>query len=216
LVTPIYSPLIGIVPSVSALDFGDARGLIFTSANGVRIAARLTDQRELPCFCVGEATSQAARKAGWQSECAGENSDALIRALHQMQPATPLLHIRGTHARGAVVARLTALGCATVDQVIYDQPLLPFNDKAQKAMANDTPVLVPLFSPRTARHFAENVTTKAPLLLAALSEAVAEPVKALNYNQLCVADQPDIKAMTRCIVALINDAKRVEGAGPAQ
>ncbi len=216
LIMPIYSPLIGIEPSVGGLDFGDARGLIFTSTNGVRIAAGLTDQRDTPCYCVGKATTQAALNAGWQAECAGENSDALIRTLHQMQPAAPLLHIRGRHTRGAVAARLTALGCTTTDLVIYDQPLLALSDKAQQALASDAPILVPLFSPRTARHFANIVTIRAPLFLAGLSDAVAEPVKALNYNQLCVAAQPDIKSMTRCIVALLNDAKRVEGAGPAQ
>lgn len=215
-ITPIYSPLIAIEPTVSALDFGDARGLIFTSANGVRVAAGLTDLRNLRCYCVGKATTLAARQAGWQAKYTGKNSDTLIRTLHQTQPATPLLHLRGTHARGAVAARLTALGCATADQVIYDQPLLGFNDKARQALAGDAPILVPLFSPRTARHFANIVTTRAPLLLAGLSDAVAEPVKALNYNKLCVAQQPDTKMMTLCVVALINDAKRVEGAGPAQ
>ena len=216
MVTPIYSPLIGIEPSVTALDIGDSRGLIFTSANGARIAAGLSDLRDIPCYCVGEATTQAARHAGWQAHFTGENSEALIRTLHQTRPATPLLHIRGTHARGAVAARLTALGCATTDQVIYDQPLLSLNDTARLALAGDAPILVPLFSPRTARHFANIVTTKAPLLLAGLSDAVADPVKTLNYKQLLVAEQPNSKAMTRCIVRLINDAKRVEGAGSAQ
>ncbi|MCF6232431.1 MAG: uroporphyrinogen-III synthase [Rhodobacteraceae bacterium] len=216
LVTPIYSPLIDIVPSVTALDFGNARGLVFTSANGVRIAAGLNDQRHIPCYCVGKATTQTARQAGWQAEYMGENSDALIRTLHQNRPSAPLLHIRGAHARGAVAARLTALGCATVDQVIYDQPLLAFNNKARQALAGAAPILAPLFSPRTARHFADIVSSKAPLLLVGLSKAVTDPVKALKYNKLCVAEQPNTKAMIRCIVALINDAKRVEGAGPAQ
>lgn len=216
LITPIYSPLIGIEPCVSTLDFGDARGLIFTSANGVNTAAALTDRRDIPCFCVGRATTQAAHQVGWQANFTGENSESLIRTLHQTRPVAPLLHLRGTHARGAVAARLTALGCAATDQVIYDQPLLSLTDAALQALDGDAPILVPLFSPRTARHFAKIVIAKAPLLLASLSQAVAKPVKSLNYKNLCVANHPDAAAMTQCVVTLINDAKRVEGTGPPQ
>ena len=58
---PIYAPLIGIVPVTSGIGFADAKGLIFTSANGVQIAASLTRHRDLPCYCVGEATLRSSR-----------------------------------------------------------------------------------------------------------------------------------------------------------
>jgi len=80
--TLVFSPLIRIEPAATAIDFGGARGLIFTSSNGVQVATGLTSRRDLPCYCVGEATTHAAQLAGWQAECAGTNAEGLIATLH--------------------------------------------------------------------------------------------------------------------------------------
>jgi len=213
---PVYSPLVRIVAISSSLEFNDARGVIFTSSNGVAIAAGLTDRRDLPCYCVGEATTLAAQQAGWQAHCAGATSEALIRAMKHAPPTGPLLHIRGTHSRGNVAARLAALGIPTRQQAIYDQPLLPLNHAADTVLAGGDPVIVPLFSPRTARQFANLVTGRAPLYLAALSEAVGNQVKALKYQELSVSQYPNADAMAQIIGHLTHDAGRVEAARPAQ
>ena len=213
---PVYSPLIGIEAIAGEIDFADARGIIFTSSNGVAIAACLTRQRNLPCYCVGKATRDAARRAGWRAENTGRDAAGLISSLLRQAPAGPLLHLRGRQARGDVAARLTAQGLPVREQVIYDQPLRELNDLALRAMAMKSPVIVPLFSPRTARQFANLVTGQAPLFLAALSSAVAEPLKSLVYNRLVISSQPDAKGMAQAVAMLTNNAKRVEGARPAQ
>ena len=214
---PLYSPLVSVVPVSSKIEFDDARGLIFTSSNGVAIAAGLTTgRRELPCFCVGRATTLAAQQAGWQAECAGATSLAMIGALKRPRPEGPLLHIRGTHSRGNVAARLTALGFPTREQVIYDQPLLPLSEDAGRVLSDINPVIVPLFSPRTARQFANLVTGPAPLYIAALSDAVAIQVKALKYKELSISRHPNADAMAQLIGQLSNDAVRVEGTKPTQ
>lgn len=216
LLTPVYSPLVGIVPAASTVEFGDARGLIFTSSNGVRITAGLSDRRDLPCYCVGNATAVAAKHAGWQAICAGTTAEGLISTLHRIRPDGPLLHMRGTHSRGNVAARLTALGTFTNEQVIYEQPLLPLNSEAVDLVAGLDPVIVPLFSPRTARHFARLVNGQAPLHLAALSEAVAKPLKALKYINLSISPSPEASAMAQLVGQLANNVGRVEGTKPAQ
>lgn len=218
--TPIYAPLIGIVPGTSSIEFGDAKGLIFTSANGVRIAADLTRRRDLPCYCVGEATTHAARQAGWQAECTGPNAEALIKALYQSQRQTrlqtPLLHLRGAHARGGVAARLMAMGCPTHEQVIYDQPLLPMLGETRQLLADRDPILVPLFSPRTARQFADQYSGSARLYIAALSEAVADPIKSLKKCTIYTALTPKASAVIQLIGQLADDAERVESRRSAQ
>jgi uroporphyrinogen-III synthase len=212
----VYAPLIGIEPITDKIDFGDARGLILTSANGVSVAAGLSNRRELPCFCVGETTTRTAQNAGWKAEYAGNNAEGLIETLHRIRPAGPLLHLRGKHARGNVAARLGALGLPTSEQVIYDQPLMPLSEGACRILHGPAPVVVPLFSPRTARQFANNVTGSAPLYLTALSDAVAEPLRSLKYNQLLVASTPDSPAMVRLVKQLADDAGWVEGNWSAQ
>ncbi len=214
--TPVYSPLIGVVPVASDIDFGDARGVIFTSANGVSVAAGLNQQRDLPCYCVGVATTLAATRAGWQAACAGSTSQALINTLTQSRSKGPLLHIRGVHSRGDIAARLSAAGCLTKEKVVYDQPLLPFNAAARQILSGSDPVIVPLFSPRSARQFANLVTKHPPLYLSALSDAVAEHVKHLEYIDLSVASHPSASAMAQLIGQLADAAERVEGGRTAQ
>lgn len=212
----VYAPLIAIEPLAHEVDFGDARGLIFTSANGVSVAAGLTNRRDLPCFCVGAATTRAAREAGWTAQTAGSNAEGLIAILHKTCPDGPLLHLRGRHARGNVAARLRVLGLATKEQVIYDQPLLPFNQAAVQILRGPDAIIAPLFSPRTARQFANTVTGGAPLYLAALSEAVKEPLIPLNSMNLLVSPTPDAMAMVSLVAQLVNNAGWVEGTGSAQ
>lgn len=214
--TPVYSPLIGIEPTATAIEPGDARGLIFTSSNGVMVAAGLTGRRDLPCYCVGERTARAAQQAGWQAECSGSNAESLIATLHRTRPDGPLLHLRGRHGRGNVAARLSALNCPTHAQVIYDQPLLPLSDAALRILAGPAPVIVPLFSPRTARQFADLVTGAALLYLAALSQAVADQVNHLKYNKLSIALHPNAEALTQAVGQLADAAGRVETTKPPQ
>ncbi|HID66941.1 MAG TPA: uroporphyrinogen-III synthase [Roseibacterium sp.] len=213
---PVYSPLIRIEPLKRQIEFGDARGIIFTSANGVEVAAGLTPQRHLPCYCVGAATCDAARQKGWQAKTIAENAEGLIAGLHHFRPPGPLLHLRGRHARANVAARLTALGLTTREQVIYDQPVTSFNETALAALTSRSAIIAPLFSPRTARQFANLVTHYPPLSIAALSMAVAESIKTLEYKRLVVSEKPDADMMAQAISMLINGTHRVEGTGPAQ
>jgi uroporphyrinogen-III synthase len=214
--TPIFSPLVEIQPAVSDLNLAGARGLIFTSANGVLVAAGLTDQRDLPCFCVGSATTQAAVYAGWKAQCVGTDAESLIKSLHQFRPVGPLLHIRGACSRGNVSRRLTKLGCPTLEQIVYDQHLLPLSETAQALLRGTEPVIVPLFSPRTARQFANQNTGQAPLYLAVLSDAVADQVKSLKCMKLDISREPTADAMAKLVEHLVNTVERVEGGKAAQ
>lgn len=214
--TVVHSPLLEIVRTTGAIDLADARGIVFTSANGVATAAGLTGRRDLPCFCVGEATTRAARAAGWTAHCAGENAEAMVAALIATPPEPPLMHLRGVHARGDVAARLTAAGTATRELAIYDQQMLSLTDAALALLNGPAPVIVPLFSPRTARQFADLAGGRAPLLIAALSRAVADPLESLDNAVLEVAKCPDSAAMVETVARLAEQAIRVEGGSGAQ
>lgn len=212
----VRSPLIGIVPVASGLDISGAKGIIFTSGNGVETASALTSRRDLPCFCVGQATTAKACATGWLAECAGRNADELVSALIARPPQAPLVHLRGVHARGGIADRLTAAGIETHAQAIYDQPLLPLSGAAIAALAGSDPVVVPLFSPRAARHFASLAEVSAPLFLAAMSGAVADPLKTLPFRWLQVAERPDIGAMADAVAAAAWQAIRVVGGSDPQ
>lgn len=209
----VISPLLGIVPMPDARDDISAGAAIFTSANAVAAARPLG----LPAFCVGEATTRAALRAGWQAVCLGENAEALIDALARNPPGTgPLMHLRGRHQRTDIAGRLTARGIACTDRVLYDQRLIPLNSEAQDCLAGPDPVIAPLFSPRTARQFAETAQSLDRVYAVALSPAVADCLKTRALGEVICAARPDTEAMVDAISPLWARLCRVEGNGGAQ
>lgn len=173
---------------------------VFTSANGVRFAPPGQGRTAL---CVGRATTLAARQEGWVARCLGENADALIEALLQRPPTGDLVHFSGQHQRGDIVEKLRAAGLNAVRRIVYDQGLLDLSDAAQTVLSGNSKVIVPLFSPRTAAHFAHQVQPRSGLFLVALSEAVAS-VLPENLQQACrVAHNPTAKAVAANIEKLL-------------
>ena len=206
----IYSPILEIRPLNVAVDTENTQGLIFTSANSVNAAASLGVKRDLPAYCVGSATTGTAKGAGWDATLAGATAEELVAYLLKHRPASPLMHLRGEHSRGNVAGRLTESGLTVREQVVYQQRLLPLTSKATAAANGDRPVIAPLFSPRTARQFAEIWTGSAPLWLAAISEATAEPLYSLAYERLKIAKEPTPKKMRKAVKKLVKHVMRVE------
>lgn len=208
----IYSPLLDIRPMEQPVDATGVRGLIFTSANGVAAAAAQDVRRDLPAYCVGPATTETARQAGWEARMAGETAEELMAKLLKERPDSPLLHLRGEHSRGNIAARLTELGLTVREQPVYRQQLLPLTPEARAAAAGSAPVIAPLFSPRTARQFADLWPGPAPLLVAAMSGPTAEPLENLAIARLRIAKRPTPKKMRKAVKKLVKYAIRLEGA----
>jgi len=204
------SPLLDIVTIARAVDWGDARGVIFTSVNGAEVTARLSSRRDLPCYCVGRATTEVARALGWRAEMSGDTADALVATLSGRDVAGPLLHLGGVHRRGNVAQRLRDAGSEVRVQAIYDQVEVPLSAGARAVLDGQLPVIAPVFSPRTARHFAHQATGRAPLHLIALSDTVAKPLAGLGVGPVTVAGSPDAGAMIEAVESLLIRSGRVE------
>jgi uroporphyrinogen-III synthase len=206
---PLISPLIEIVFDDRPLDLGDVAGLVFTSENGVAAYFRLKQSRNLPAWCVGDRTAEAARAGGLAARSAAGDVQALARVLARERPAGPLLHLHGAQKAGDLAGTLAAEGIELRSLEAYRQEARPATAEAQAAMRGQTPVIAPVFSPRSARLFRENFPEpRAPLSLIALSPAVAEALGARPGETLATAARPDAEAM---IAALAN---RI-AAGPA-
>ncbi|MCA0929643.1 uroporphyrinogen-III synthase [Ruegeria profundi] len=207
----IYSPILEIKPLPVKIDTSGVRGLIFTSANAVNAAVSLGVSRHLPAFCVGPATTGTAKGAGWEARMVGATAEELVAFLLKHRPESPLLHLRGEHTRGNIALRLTESGLTVREQAVYQQRLLPLTPEAAAAADGLLPVIAPLFSPRTARQFADIWTGSAPLWLAAISQATADPLYSLDYARLKIAKEPTPKKMQKAVKKLVKHAMRVEG-----
>ena len=196
----ILSPVMA--PVFLQVTLPPALALILTSPTAVEALRRLGQPTPRLAFCVGDATARAAQAIGLQAESAAGDAEALLALLLTRRPEGPLLHICGTETRGDLAARLTAAGLPCTACVIYDQRPSPLTPAAVAALEGVAPVILPVFSPRSAMLLAAElarVAAQAPLWVAAISEAAAEPLRA-RAERLAVAPKPDSAAMAATVL----------------
>ncbi|GGB17715.1 uroporphyrinogen-III synthase [Allosediminivita pacifica] len=206
---PVISPLIEIVPEGPLPDLSDVSAVILTSASAVGAFTALGGRARGPAYCVGPSTARAAKAAGFDVRATCRDAENLVARVSGTHHGGPILHMRGEHARGAVVERLAHAGLETAEAVIYRQPERPLSPQGCAALAGDRVVVAPVFSPRTGDILARN-GAGAPLLVAALSEAVAKSLAPLHSRAVAVAARPDQPAMLTCTLDLLVRAGHLE------
>jgi len=198
----VISPLMRIEPLAVAPELSRYGGVIFTSGSAVPLAGNIP--AGLPAYCVGARTARVAAAAGFVAVSAGGNAADLVRLILARAPEGPLLHLRGEHATSGVAAALTRAGVPTDELVVYHQLPKDLNDKARAVLAGPSPVILPLFSPRSAALFAEKGRdSAAPLRIIALSEAVAKRIRGRFPGEILVAARPDADHMLDLVTGLM-------------
>lgn len=204
----VISPLTEIVELSPDLPKGDWTDVIFTSENAVRAFARLTADRSATAWCVGGRTAAAAQAAGFRTRTGPGDVAGLCRAIVACGTVTRLLYPRPVHAAGDVGENLKSAGIETKSLLLYDQAARPPTVEAVRLMAGAAPVLLPLFSPRSAALAAGAFASgRAPLRVAAISAATASAGAGLAARACVVAARPDAEAMLDALGVLIDAAK---------
>lgn len=167
-----------------------ARGLVFTSVHAVPAAG---GGRGRPAICVGPATAAAARAAGFDVTVGPGDARGLLPMLTGLGPGW--LHPHGQHiARDLPVPGI----------VVYDQQPQDLTAEARMALTGPGPVILPLFSPRSARILSQQAAqARAPLWLAAISNAAADAWQGPSARCL-IAGQPDAIGMQRIVETLMD------------
>lgn len=184
----VISPLIETAPVAVTQDLTDVNHVIFTSVNGVQQAARVGVPQTAVAWCVGEKTAAAAKALGFTARAAGGNSESLVALIAQDQPQGRIVHLRGKHAAGDVIGGLAAVGLNCEPVIAYDQIAIAPTQAALDLLADENPVIVPLFSPRTAKLFAQIGAFRAPLHLITMSKAITVPEDIVPISSLAIME----------------------------
>ncbi|WP_413874696.1 uroporphyrinogen-III synthase [Albidovulum sp.] len=182
--------------------------IVFTSENAVAAFSRLSRDRHATAWCVGTRTEAAARAAGFTTRRGPGDWTGLARLLIEAGGVRRVFHPRGVHAAGDLPGTLGSAGIETVSIPIYDQRELLPTAEALRLMQASRPILLPLFSPRSARLAARAfAAAKAPLRIAAISGAADAAALGLPATVRIIAARPDGDAMLDALAALIDAGK---------
>lgn len=208
-ISVLLSPLMHTVAQRPALPDRPFAALILTSETGAQAAARLRqDGQLLPnlAFCVGNRTAEAAREAGFNAVSADGDVLALETLILARKPDGPLLHLVGEHRAGNLTESLTVGGLETISAIVYAQQPCPLTPEAIALFHQTAPVLVPLFSPRSAMLLQQALPPDriAPLWIVAISPAAAQKAAALAPARLVTASHPDGENMLLAVAALLS------------
>ena len=185
----IVSPLIRIAYLDPALPDDLPRDIVFTSENAVRSFARLTRDRSARAWCVGEHTAAVAEAEGFRARSGPGDAATLGRKMIAEDSLRRVLYPRPVHAAGCLAESLDFAGIETISLVTYDQEEMPPDREAILAIAGEIPVLLPLFSPRSARLAGRAfAAANAPLLTASISSAVDAAFPLIAVRRVVAAE----------------------------
>ncbi len=208
----LLEPLLRIEPAAgvpSPLDLDGVQAILFTSANGVRAFARLSQRRDLPVFAVGDASAQVARDAGFTqvASASGDVEDLARLAAARLEPGDgALYHGAGSRLAGDLKERLEGAGFTLRRVVLYQaHTASDLSQATRTALSAGKIDAVTFFSPRTAQTFvklaqqAELAVACAALDAVCLSTAVARKLRVLPWRNVRIAARPSQDALLDCI-----------------
>ncbi|MEZ5777048.1 MAG: uroporphyrinogen-III synthase [Paracoccaceae bacterium] len=180
--------------------------LVFTSENAVLAFAEQCPAEGRRAWCVGSRTAEVAGAAGFVAMNGPGDVIGLIDFIKGDGGVRKLLYPHGRHRTLDIAPGLVSAGIETVSFIAYEQAEVAPTDDAVLLTSTDAPVLLPLFSPRSAglaaRAFGD---ARARFSVAALSTAVAEAFTRPS-ERLAIAGRPDAEAMLTALAQLIDAA----------
>ena len=164
-VEAIIAPVIEIVPRGLTIDLSPFTGVVFTSENAVTALGKAENVQGMRAWCVGRRTADAAAVSGFDAVSAEGAAEGLVDLVLRQPPVGTLVHLCGAHVAADVAGRLTEAGVPTEARVIYDQVPQRLPEAVRRLLEGSArPVILPLFSPRSARLLRSEVPDPSPFL----------------------------------------------------
>lgn len=193
----VISPILRIEPTGAVPELDRFDTIILTSANAVTCLADRADLTGRTVVTVGARTAEAARDAGAVATMLGQDASELIAAAYRIEGRA--VFCRGAHSRGEIARHLRDRGVTVEEVVIYDQVEQPLSSAAKALFKGKRPIIVPLFSPRSASILANQAEIDAPLTLVAMSNNVAAAWS--GPGRILVAASPTADGMCDVVIA---------------
>ena len=187
-------------------DLNGYQAVVFTSAQGVNLFAQKHLERAPIVFAVGEATAQAAARAGfsrvYSAEGGGDEVADLIRAKKDDLHIKRILHLCGEDTAQDLGRQLQGDGVAVDRAPIYKAKFLDsLPEDVGRALAEGDVSTVTLFSARTAANFTrllQNEDLKgvsADLEAVCISDRVAAEIRNLPWRAVRIARNPHLESV---------------------
>jgi uroporphyrinogen-III synthase len=192
-------------------DLTCVQAVLCTSANGVRALARLTDNRRLPLFAVGDATASRAHAEGFATveSASGSVVDLARLAAERLHPQDgPLLHVAGDVVAGDLAGVLRSKGFDIERSVLYEaRPITMLSEPTVGALRAGSIDFALFFSPRTAAIFVGLAGSAAvaqccqSITALSISAAADEALAELPWGGRRIAKMPS----QRAVLGLLDD-----------
>jgi uroporphyrinogen-III synthase len=185
----IVLPLLAVEGVAHSGRLRDRTTLVFTSKNGVDHFQPGDRDKASHIVCVGNATAEHARAAGYENVTSVDGTSEDVTAfLRKHQPQhLPVRHVSGQHVRGRIVEDLTEAGFSASRRIVYrSKPVLRLPERA--------PTHVALYSPLAAETFARLETPLACTTLS-ISPATDAALAGLSGLERRIATRPTEAAM---------------------
>lgn len=177
--------------------------VVFTSETAVRAVMQLGARATALAWCVGPRTEAAAREAGYRTQKGGGTAEELANEIVARRPAGRVFCPMAADQAFDIVAALDSAGIEAFSEVVYVQEPRPPSDEAIALLAGEDPVILPLFSLRSARLAAAAFQGhRAPLWIAALSRQIADAGKDLGAVRIETATAPEARALIGAIAEM--------------
>lgn len=202
---PILAPLMQVEFLPVTLPADPFAALVLTSETAAEAAGRLREQAlSLPklALCVGDRTARSARRHGFEAVSAEGAAEDLVALILSRPDHGRLLWLRGKDHAYDLGAALAKAGRRLLALPAYQQNALPLAPDALAVLNRPGPVILPLFSPRSARLVAAALPPHpaAEIWPVAISPRALAALPAALQSRGSVAEAPDGPAMIRAIV----------------
>jgi uroporphyrinogen-III synthase len=199
-------------------DLAGVQAILCTSANGVRALARLSSEREVPLFAVGDATAAWGRTEGFtRVESAGGNVEDLARLVRdRLRPETGrVLHVAGSEIAGDLAGMLRDHGFVMDRAVLYEaRPTAALSAPTVRALAAGIVDFVLFFSPRTAATFvglverAEITDALRAVTAISISAAADTALGGAVFRERYIAEAPTQAALLSALDRALAERRR--------